>query len=104
MDFIVPTRSDLANYDQTVELAGTVFAMRFRHNAREDAWYLDLLDEAGAPLREGLRCVPNWPLLRTYMDRARPNGELVAFDARPAPEPATLEELGPQALLAFSEF
>lgn len=98
---IIPTRADLSNYDQTVGLGAGVFGLKFRHNAREDAWYMDLLDEAGAPLREGLRCVPNWALLRTFSDRARPLGELVVVDFRARPEVPRLAELGSQVLLAF---
>ena len=95
--------SDLGNFDLTVDLDGSDYQLVFRFNNREDFWYLDILDAAGNEIRSGLKCVVNWPVLRTCRDQGRPPGELMVLDARPEPEETGLDNLGSIALLTYEE-
>ena len=99
--FEIPTRDDLANYNQSIALDGVIFNFEFRFNTRDDAWYFNLLDEAGNRIRSGIKTVANFPLLRIVRDLARPAGELVIHDPRVIPAPPALEELGDTSLLIY---
>ena len=84
---LLPTRSDLGNYSFEVELDGVVFGLIIRFNRRDNRWYFDLLDAEGAPLREGIKVVSNWPLLRTMVQQGRPEREIAAIRANGSDDP-----------------
>lgn len=99
----IPTRTDLANYRQTVELDGLVYGMAFEFNDRDGHWYFDLEDEAGVVLRHGIKVVTNFPLLRQDAQRARPPGDIMAIDPSDADLDAGLRDLGASILLTYIE-
>ncbi len=99
----IPTRTDLANYRQTVELDGVVFEMAFEFNDRDGHWYFDLGDEAGVILRHGIKVVTNFPLLRQDAQRARPPGDIMAIDPSAADFDAGISDLGGAILLTYIE-
>ena len=100
---IIPTRTDLANYDQTVELDGVEFVFEFRFNARDDAWYFNVLNTSGDRLRSGIKVMSNWALLQLWKDDTRPGGEIIAFDNREVAAPAGIFDLGSDVLLTYVE-
>ena len=99
---IVPTRGDLANYDQTIELDGVVFGLRFRFNQRDDSWYVSLHDADGRAIRSGIKLIPNYGLLHTLRDAAGPIGDFVVVDVRAVPSPPTLAELGGTSVFTYT--
>lgn len=102
---IIPTRGDIANYSQLVELDGVVFRFTFRFNDRDDSWYVSIADADGVPIREGLKLVPNYALLRTLArNESRPGGDFIMVDARAVPLPPSLEELGTTVLFTYVGF
>lgn len=101
--FIIPTRGDLLNYDQSVTLDGVVFNLQFRFNQRDDAWTLNVLDESQNRIKSGIKLVANFPLLRLVRDLRRPAGELVSLDVRVLPAPPRQEELGDIIDLAYTD-
>lgn len=98
---IIPTRGDIANYDQSIELDGTVFNLKFRYNDRDSAWYLSIHDVDNVPIRSGLKLIPNLALLRQLVSEGRPLGELVVVDTRAIPLPPSLAELGSKVQLTY---
>ena len=92
--FIIPTRGDIQDYNQTVTLDGALFNLEFRFNQRDDAWTLNVLDESQVRIRSGIKLVANFPLLRVLRNLKRPLGELVSLDTRVLPAPPRQEELG----------
>ena len=98
---VVPSRGDIANYDQTVELDGVAYTLKFRYNGRDSAWYLSIHDATG-PLRCGLKLVPNYALLRSLAaSERRPLGDLIALDSRAVPLPPAMAELGTVVKLVY---
>lgn len=85
--FLLPVRTDLGVYSFRVDLQGTLFTLRFRFSPRDDHWYFDLFDIDGLALRQGLRAVSNWSLLRLLVQQGRPAGDIImsnpASDADP---------------------
>lgn len=102
--YTIPTEDapTLGNFDLIVDLEGRDFQFFFKWNDREGFWYVDVLNSAGEPIRTGLKCVINWPLLRTCQTRERPFGSIMVVDTRPEPTETGLENLGTLALFSYS--
>lgn len=100
---IIPTRTDLGNYDESVSLDGDLFILQFRFNTRDSSWYLDLKLEDGTFIRAGLRLVPNFPLLRLLSRADAPKGEIAVLDTRPVPAPPGQDELNKEVPLVYLE-
>lgn len=77
---IIPTSIDLVNYVQTTALDGRDYIFRFLYNQREDRWYLNLSDENGDPIVDGIKVVVATSLLKRVTDSRRPPGILMARD------------------------
>jgi len=101
MPVIVPTRTDLATYEFTIELDAAIYRFRFQFNERDQSWFFDLLDEDGNPFRQGKKVVTNFPLFRLLATEGRPPGELYAVDTTGQNIRAGLEDLGSQVILVY---
>lgn len=103
--FIVPTENApaLKFFDLVVDLDGSDYQLIFRYNERENFWYIDVLDAAGNPIRNGLKCVINWPLLRRCVLESRPPGSLMVLDARTEPAETGLDNFGSLAELIYAD-
>ena len=53
----MPTRTDLAIYQMSVDLEGVTFNFDFQFNRREGFWYFDLSDADGVLIRSGIKVV-----------------------------------------------
>lgn len=76
----IPVRSDVLHYEQQIQLDGVTYTLRFRHNSREDAWYMSLYTEDGTALAIGVKIVVDFPLAARLTDSRRPSGRFVAVD------------------------
>lgn len=95
--YTVPTSAD-AHYEQTTNLDGTDYVLRFRYNQREAAYYLSILTPQGVSILEGIKVVSNYPLLAAYNPPGRPPGELLALvNAGADDSPPALGDLGEDA-------
>lgn len=99
--FSLPQRQELGIYTFQVDFDGVEFGVRVRYSTRDNHYYIDLYDVAATPLREGLRCVSNWPLLRLFQDIIqRPAGDI--WIVRPNGDAdAVREDLGVSAYLTY---
>lgn len=101
---IIPTRGDIANYSQLVTLDGTVFRLTFRYNSRDEAWYFSVHTEAGVPVREGMKLIPNYVLMRLLAPTENtPAGKFVLVDTRALPIPPVMDELGDVVQFTYTE-
>jgi hypothetical protein len=92
---VIPTTPGEPYYSQTTRLDGRDYLLRFSYNQRLERWFLDLHDEEGTPLVQGLRLIANWSLLRSYQwDERIPQGKLFVGDVTGDGTPPTLNELG----------
>ena len=100
---IIPTRTDIGNYDFKISLDGSVFGISFVFNSREEFWYFDLTDSTGNAIRSGIKVVLGIPLLRLMAQTSRPLGEPIAVGPSGDAMEAGLEDLGDRVLLAYVE-
>ena len=61
----------------TVTLDGTQYQIRMLWNDRGGYWTLSLRSDSGASLLEGVKAVPDYPLLHPYRGTGIPPGELM---------------------------
>ena len=78
---VIPTRTDLVEYRQQVRLEGVLFTLLVRLNARDDSWYIDLLDANEVTIRSGIRLRVQTRALRLIATAGRPAGEIMPVDA-----------------------
>ena len=98
---LIPTDTSLATYTFSVELEEIVFNFRMQFNERDQSWFFDLLTEDGDPIREGIKVVTGFPLLRLIATAGRPPGELFALDTTGADRRAGLNDLGGEILFVY---
>jgi len=101
--FVIPTRTDLANYSMQVDLEGVTYRFDFRFSEREGFWYFDLLDVAGSMIRAGVKVVTGMSLTRLLRDTRRPPGELAVMDTTDQDREAGFEDLGEEILLFYAD-
>lgn len=98
---IIPTDTQLATYEFSVELEAAVYRFRFQFNERDKSWFFDVLTEDGTPIRQGIKAVTNFPLLRQIAKPERPPGELYCVDTTGEDKRAGLGELGVDRQVRF---
>jgi len=101
MALIIPARSDTATYIFTIELEGAIYQFRMQFNDRDQSWFFDILDVDGNVIRQGVKVVANWPLLRLVASELRPPGELYAVDLTGEARRAGVEDLGSEILFVY---
>ena len=67
----LPTSIVFSNYVFEVDLDGVFFKLNFKFNERDDAWFMDILDPADNLLRNGLKIVNEWSILRLWQEATR---------------------------------
>lgn len=108
---LIPTRSDLDFFEQTITLDGSSFDFEFRWNTRDEVWYLSIFDPLTVAASDGSRSailagIPirvRWPLLGLYRYRTRPLGELIAFDTTGEDADPGRRDLGTRVQLIYFE-
>jgi hypothetical protein len=98
----IPVALDTPLYTQRVTLDGREYQLRFDFAEREDRWYLSILDVTGNMLASGIKLVGDWPLVRTHLNPALPQGLLIAADFSPLEgAPPGFSDLGRRVLLVY---
>lgn len=98
-----PVISDVEHYIFELPLDGVVYRFKFKYNARESTWYFNLLDLNNNILRAGVKVVNEWALLRIWAGAERPAGEIVTVNLGAVDNPPTLDQLGQDVVLTYSE-
>lgn len=97
------TSTELAYYEQRVELDGSTFVFRFRWNARFGYWSVDIFDSDEAPIALARKILINVDLVRQFHHLASPEGLIVAFDSLETDVKPGLIDLGDRVLLLYVE-
>jgi hypothetical protein len=77
MAIIIPIK-DNPNHSITIELESTIYQLVFRFNTVNEFWTMDILTEDGVALLNGIKIVPNYPLIFTHKNSLLPNGDFIA--------------------------
>jgi hypothetical protein len=99
----IPTSAVETDYQFSITLGVNVFQLRIYWNTRVGAWYHDLLDSGGAPIRTGIKIVVGIPLWRKIATTGRPVGELMAIDSAGTDIDPGLTDLGNRVQLVYTE-
>ena len=100
----IPLQPDLYAFDFAIALDGSEFTFKFHWNTRAQGWYYSIYDATGAAVVEGRRYVVSWPLLRNVAVANAPRGELYAINTLREGQDPTLEELGSNVRLLYTEY
>jgi len=92
--FPIENADQLGAFNFTAVLDEVEFRFHFRFNEREGFWYFDISNLAGVPLRSGVKCVVNFPVIRLMSLASRPKGEILILDTRNNPQDPGLTDLG----------
>lgn len=77
------------------------YVLDVRWNAREAAWFLDILAEDETPIISGVKIVLGTTLGRRSADSAKPAGLLRAFDLSGRSEEAGFDDLGTRVVVYY---
>lgn len=78
----VPRSSTAPAIAGRVILDGVWYGLRFAFNVRDRRWYLDVSQDDGTVLAQGVACVAGVALLGAFSDARLPAGQLYIEDSR----------------------
>jgi hypothetical protein len=73
---IIPFKEP-AQWREQIELTGTNYILRFKWNAINQFWSMDVLDIDDNPIVLGVKVVVNWNLLEQYSMLEKPQGDIL---------------------------
>jgi len=81
---IIPVfQNNSARYVIDIELANTLFKLKFNWNARESSWYMDIQDSEENDILIGLKLTINYRLLKQYRALENlPDGDFYLWDLK----------------------
>lgn len=94
----------VANYRFSTALSGTQYLLDVRWNARDTAWYLDVLAEDETPLRLGIKIVLGALLGGRVVSDEFPAGVFIAHDLTNAGTDPGFDELGDRVVVYYYTF
>lgn len=97
------TRNDIGDFRYRVTLDDEIYELRFLYNRREEAWYLDVLDVEGLPLRMGLKLVVSWVIMSRLADPRGWPGDFILIDTTGEDVDPVLEDLGARVQVQYRE-
>lgn len=99
----IPVRSDLDAYSLIVTLEATDYRLSFRHNTRDDHWYMAMELTDGTALASGICIVADSPLLSRWAwnENMPEGGLLMAVDVTGEQEEPAKEDFGDRIRLLW---
>jgi len=94
---------ELGAFNFTANLDESDYRFDFRYNKREGFWYFDMTDVLGNQLRSGIKCVINFPVIRTMAQQTRPPGEIMILNTQTSPLDPGLDDLGTISFFSYTE-
>lgn len=102
--FYIDNSTTATLYEQITFLDGREYIMRFMWNARASAWYLDVSDQDGLPIVNGVRLVCGIPLAREVVGDFRMwPGTLLCTSATQDDSDPGLLDLGSRCILIYDD-
>jgi len=99
----IPTRSDLGNYTERIELDGSVYIFEFRWNDRFEQWVMDISDEQETPLVSGVVLFVGFELLHGLVSESLPPGRFIVLHDTEDSYEMKEEDLGDTVNLYYEE-
>lgn len=96
---LVPT---IPHYEVATQLGDDLFILELRWNARDEAWYMGVFDDAGTAIRVGIKIVLGTLLGGRVRAAGFPDGVLQAVDLTGAGLDAALDDLGTRVAVYFT--
>ena len=104
MAFIkIPTRNDLGYFSERVVLDGEIFILEIRYNSRFGLWIMDILNENGNPVAEGVPLQTGIVLLHGFIEVDLPKGYFMVLGDTQVTVDASESDLGDTVNLYYSE-
>jgi hypothetical protein len=102
---IIPLRTDIPAYSQEVVIAGTVYVIGVRYNARMARWILDVCDSGGVPIVMGIPLLVTVPIAYRFIDRVPgfPQVQLMVIDETGQERSPERDTLGADIKLVYAE-
>ncbi len=101
MSVQLPLVGGVPNYRVGTAFGDTQVILDVRWNARDGAWYLDILAEDETPMARGIKIVLGALLGYRSTDPRLPAGALLASDLSGAGADATLDDLGTRVAVYY---
>jgi len=98
---VLPLIPSVPSYRFGTTLGDISYVVDVHWNARDGAWYMDILDENANTIRGGIKIVLGSRLGRRCVSPLFPFGVLVATDLSGAGIDAGLDDLGTRVQVAF---
>ena len=99
----IPTRNDLADYTEQVEILGTLYTLGFHWNTRDESWLMDIMSEDGTPILMGQKLVGDWKVTDRFVLEALPAGFFFTVDQTGEKKAPGRNDLGDDVMLIFVE-
>lgn len=97
----LPLVPSIPSYRVGTTLGGTQYLLDVRWNARDEAWFLDVLAEDETPVATGIKVVLGVFLGGRVVDAAFPDGLLLAADLTGRGLDAGFDDLGSRVVVNF---
>lgn len=98
----LPLTAEFPNYRVATTLAGSVYLLDVRWNARDAAWYMDILADDETVLAAGIKIVLGSLLGGRYTSPRLPAGILMACDLAGTGVDAGVDDLGARVAVYFT--
>lgn len=104
--FRIPITPGAPRFSLETDVREVSYKFTFRFNSRESKWYMDITDpDTDANIRNGVKLVADYPLLRAFLGDDRPQAVFFAIDTESGGiDPETLNDFGERVKLIFQEF
>ena len=100
----IPVRNDIPAYNFRINLDNRPFLLSFSFNDRRNRWTLNMADEAGTELLNGITLFTKIPLIDKYQHDIRlPQGNLFALNLVNDGVPPTRDNLATDVQLFYEE-
>jgi len=80
MSVVIPVDNSLTSQEIEVVLDGNPYNINLTYNDRYDFWTMSFLTLEDVKLVSGIKVVLGYPLLRQWVDKGLPAGEIIATD------------------------
>ena len=68
------------DHEFSIALDGTTYILGFQLNSRSGRWFMNIKNQNGVKLLDGIPLVVNYPLIRAHAKEGMPPGEFYVFD------------------------
>ena len=97
---IIPFKEP-AQWREQIELSGVIYILRFKWNALNQFWSMDVLNGNDEPIVYGVKIVVNWNLLEQYAMTDKPEGDIVCQNIVGGTEKIKREDMSTVAQLLY---